>query len=107
MMIRSATHSPWELEEVGSSSGKGVGEIEAVVEVNPVSRSVAHAEAAAAPSPSHVTTSDFELVDSPSRSYVDQVDSRSRLEVEASSSLHAYLPLLWLAELRCRSRLEL
>ena len=57
----------------GSSSGKGVGEIEAVVEVEPVSRSVSHAEeeAAEAPSPSDVAASDFEPVDSPSRSVVD------------------------------------
>ena len=105
MKKRSDTRSPLVVEEVGSSSGKEVGE----VEVDSVSGSVSHAEAEAAeaPSPSHVATSDFELVDSPSRSYVDQVDSRSRLEVDASSSLHAYLALLCLAELRCRSRLEL
>ena len=60
MMKRSATRSP---EEFGSSSGKAVGEIE----MTRVSDSGSHAEAAEAPSPSHVATSDFEPVDSPSR----------------------------------------
>ena len=75
MKKRSDTRSPWEVEEVSSSSGKGVGEREAVVEVNPVSGFVSHekAEAAEAASPSHVATSDVEPVDSPSRSEVDPV----------------------------------
>ena len=69
MMKRSETTSPMEVEEFGSSSRKGVG----LIEVDRVSHSVsyAEAEAAEAPSPSHVATSDFEPVDSPSRSEVD------------------------------------
>ena len=95
MMKRSATPAPWEVEKFGSSSGKGVGE------VNSVSRSVspAEGEAAATPSPPPVASSDVELFGSPSRSDVE--------EVAASSSLDAYLALLCLAELRCRRRLEL
>ncbi len=52
-----------------------MGEIESVVEVDPISRSVSHAEAEAAeaPSPSHLATSDFEPFDSASRSEVDTV----------------------------------
>ena len=69
MKKRSATCGNVEVQEFGSSSGKGVGEIESVVEVDPVS----HSEAAEAPSPSHVATSDVEPVDSPSRSEVDPV----------------------------------
>ena len=44
-----------------SSSGKGVGQIEAVFEVDPVSRSVSHAvaEATEAPSPSLGDVSTF------------------------------------------------
>ena len=82
MMTRSATHSPLELEEFGSSSSKGLVEIDAVFEVDSVSNSVspmvevdsvshsvspAEVEAAEAPSPSHVATSGFEPVDSRSR----------------------------------------
>ena len=69
MIKRIATRSPLEVEEFGSCSSKGVGEIE----VDRVSHSVsyAEAEAAEAPSPSHVATSDFEPVDPPSRSEVD------------------------------------
>ncbi len=89
MKKRSDTRSPLEVDEFGSSSGKGVGEIEAVLEVDSVSNSVlpmvevdcvsssvspAEAEAAEAPSPSHVVTSG-----------VEQVESRSRLEVEPIS----------------------
>ena len=40
MKKRSDTRSPWEVDEFGSSSGKGVGEIEAVLEVDSVSNSV-------------------------------------------------------------------
>ena len=71
MKKRSDTRSPWEVEEVGSSSGKGVGEIE----VDSVSGSVSHAEAegAAAPSPSHVVTSGVEQVDSPSLLEVEPI----------------------------------
>ena len=74
MRKRIATRSPLEF---ASSSGKGVGEIEAVVEVEPVSRSVSHAEAVAAEasSLSHVATSDFEPFDSPSRSEVQVADA--------------------------------
>ena len=97
MIKRSATRSSLELEEFCSTSGNGM------VEVNPVSRSISHAEeeaeAAADPTPSHGATSDAEQVDSPSRSEVE--------DVEESSSLHAYLALLCLVELRCRNRLEL
>ena len=77
MMMRIATRSPWEVEEFASSSGKGVVKSESVVEVEPVSRSLSYAEAAEAPSPSHVATSDFEPVDSPSRSEVDPVCRRA------------------------------
>ncbi len=72
-----------------SSSGKGVVKSEAVVEVEPVSRSISHAEAeaAGAPSPSHVATSDFEPVDSPSRSEVDPI-SRGASPAELSAALH-------------------
>ena len=75
MIKRSFTPAPWEVEEFASSSGKGVVKSEAVVEVQPVSRSISHAEAEAAeaPSLSHVATSDFEPVDSPSRSELDLV----------------------------------
>ena len=69
------------MEEFGSSSGKGVGEIE----VERVSHSVSHAEATAAPSPSHVANSEFGPVGSPSRSEVEQVNSLSGLEVETLS----------------------
>ena len=79
MKKRSDTRSPWEVDEFGSSSGKGVGEIEAVLEVDSVSNSVlpivevdcvssslspAEAEAAEAPSPSHEATSDVEPIES-------------------------------------------
>ena len=67
MMKRSGTRS---LEEFGFSSSKGVGEIESVVDLNPVSHSVSPAGAAAAPSPSHGATSDVETIDTPSRSEV-------------------------------------
>ena len=88
MKKRSGTRSPLEVDELGSSSSKGLVEIEAVLEVDSVTNSVlpmvevecvsssvshAEAEAAEAPSPSHVATSDFELVNSPSRSEVDPV----------------------------------
>jgi len=88
MMKRSATRSPWEVDEFASSSSKGLVEIEAVFEVDSVSNSVslkggvdsvsnsvshAKAEAVEAPSPSHVATSEFGLVGSPSRSEVDKI----------------------------------
>jgi len=69
MMKRSVARSPSEVEEFGSSSGKGIGEIEA----DRGSQSVSHAQAADAPSPSHVATSNFGPVDSPSGSEVDPV----------------------------------
>ena len=96
-MKRSATRSPWEVEEFASSSGNGVGEIEADRgshtvslkggvdsvsksvslngEVDSVSKSVLHAKAEAveAPSPSHVATSEFGSVGSPSRSELDKI----------------------------------
>ena len=73
---RSATPAP---EEFNSTSGSVLVKSDAVVEVQPDSRSISHAEAEAeaeaeaaeAPSPSHEATSDFEQVDSPSRSEVD------------------------------------
>ncbi len=52
MKQRGDTRSPLEVEEVSSSSGKGVGKSEAVVEVNPVSGFVSHALAEAAEAPS-------------------------------------------------------
>ncbi len=61
MTQRSDTRSPLEVEEVGSSSGKGVGEIEG----DWVSSSVSPAEPEAAKAPS--------------RSDVEQVNTRSRL----------------------------
>ena len=67
MRKRIATRSP---EQFGSSSGKGVGEIESVVEVHPVS----HTEAAEAPSPPPMLTFG-------AGSDVEQVDSRYRLTV--------------------------
>ena len=81
-MKRSATRSPWEVEEFASSSGNGVGEIEAdrgshsvslKGEVDSVSNSVSHAKAEAveAPSSPHVSTSEFGPVGSPSRSGMD------------------------------------
>ncbi len=83
-MKRSATRSPWEVEEFASSSGNGVGEIEAdrgsnsvslKGDVDSVSNSVSHAKAEAveAPSPSHVATSEFWSVGSPSRSELDKI----------------------------------
>ena len=83
MMKRSAMRSPWEVEEFGSSSGKGVGEIESVAEVQRVS----HAEATAAPAPSHVASSDVEQVDKPSRSEVDPV-CRGASPAELRATLH-------------------
>ena len=83
MKKRSDTRSPLEVDEFGSSSGKGVGEIEAVFELDSFSNSVlpmvgvdgvfnsfspAEAEAAEAPS-----RSDFEQVDSTSRSEVELI----------------------------------
>ena len=80
MMKRSGARSPLEVEEFGSSSGNGVGEIVADSvslkgEVDAVSNSVSHAKAEAveAPSPSHVATSEFGSVGSPSRSELDKV----------------------------------
>ena len=46
------TASRLTVEEFGSSSGKGVGQIESVVEVDPVSGFVSPAEAEAAEAPS-------------------------------------------------------
>ncbi len=101
-MKRSATRSPWEVEEFVSCSGKGLVEIDVVfeadsvsnsvspmVEVDSVSHSVSHveAEAAEAPSPSHVATSDVEPVGSPSRSEVDKV-CRSASPASLSGTLH-------------------
>ena len=61
----------WDLSaaplDFDSSSGSEMVESEAVVEVE----SILHAEAAKAPSPSHVATSNVEPVDAPSRSEVD------------------------------------
>ncbi len=73
MMKRSGTPAPWKVGEFGCTSGSVLVKSEAVVEVEPVSRSVSHAEeeAAEAPSPSDVATSDFEPVQSPSRSVVE------------------------------------
>ena len=73
MKKRSATRSPLEVEEVGSSSGKAVGEIE----VDPVSHSVSQAEAEAAEASSPPPVFTFGV-----RWEVEQVDSRSRLEVD-------------------------
>ena len=90
MMKRSATRSPWEVDEFASSSSKGLVEIEAVFEVDSVSNSVslkggvdsvsnsvshAKAEAVEAPSSPHMSTSDFEPVDSRSRSEVKEVEA--------------------------------
>ena len=82
MMKRRATRSPWKVEEFASTSGSGIVEIDAVFEVEPGSRSVSSAEAEAteAPSPPLVDVSTFIT-----RSDVEQVDSRSRLEVEPIS----------------------
>ena len=71
---RSATPAP---EEFNSTSGSVLVKSEAVVEVQPDSRSISHAEAEAeaeaaeAPSPSHVATSEFEPDCSASRFEVD------------------------------------
>ncbi len=75
MMKRSATPAPWEVEEFDSTSGTGLVETDAVGEVNPVFRSTSPAEPeeAPTPSPSHVSTSDFEQVESPSRLEVEPV----------------------------------
>ena len=75
MIKRSATPAPWKVEEFASSSGKGVVKSEAVVEVEPVSRSISHAAASEAPSPSHVATSEFEPVDLRSRLELDPISS--------------------------------
>jgi len=80
MTKRNATRSPWEVEEFASSSGKGVGEIEDVVEVDRVSHSVSHAEAADAPSPALGDVSTFGAL-----SDVEQVDSRYDLELDPIS----------------------
>ena len=55
-----------------SSSGKGMGQIEAVFEVDPVSRSVSRAEALAAEAPS---SSLGDVSTFGARSDVEQVDS--------------------------------
>ncbi len=96
MMKRSGTRS---LELFGSSSGKGLVEIESVVEVAPVSPSVSHAEAeaAAGPSSSHLTTSHVEEIDSPSRLEVESI-SRSASPPELRAALCIF---------RCRTKLEL
>ena len=101
MMKRSGTRSPWEVDEFGSSSGKGVGKSEAVVEVDSVSNSIlpmvevdcvsssvspALAEAAEAPSPMHVATSDVEPVVSPSRSEVETIVVRNKSPTSHTSS---------------------
>ena len=102
MKKRSDTRSSLEVDEFGSSSSKGLVELEAVFEVDSASNSVSlmvevdsasnsvslmveldsvtssvstvEAQAAKAPSPSHVVNSD-----------VEEVESRSRLEVKPIS----------------------
>ena len=59
--------------EFGSSSGNGVGEIESVVEVDQVSRSVSHVDAEATGAPSRPPVFTFGV-----GSDVDQVYSGSR-----------------------------
>ncbi len=58
-----------------SNTGKGVGQIEAVFEVDTVSHAVAEATEATSPPLGDVSTFD-------ARSDVEQVDSRSRLELD-------------------------
>jgi len=92
MKKRSETASPMEVEEFASGSGKGVGEIV----VDCVSSSISPAEAEAA--------------EAPSRSDVEQLDSKSRSEVDpispdaSSPELRAALHLLCI--FRCRTKLE-
>ena len=76
MMKRSPTSAP---EWFTSTSGSVLLNSEDVVGVEPVSCSISHAEAKAAeaPTPSHEATSDFDPVDSPSRSEVQVVDASS------------------------------
>ena len=97
MMKRNEQGDTASREEFASSSGKGLVEIESVVEVDTVSPSVSHAEpeAGEAPSPSSVPTSDFERVVSPSRSEVDPISRGA-----SSSTLRAALCIF-----RCRAKL--
>ena len=89
-----------EVEEFDSRLGSGMVESEAVLEVEPVSHSVSHAEAARSPTPG--ARSDVEPVDSPSRSEVDPI---SRGASAASPELRAALKSLCI--FRCRTKLEL
>ena len=84
MRTRSITRSPLEVEEVGSSSSKGLVEIEAVFEVNSISNSVLPMVEVDCVSGS-ISQAEAEAAEAPSRSDVEQVDSRSRLEVEPIS----------------------
>ncbi len=80
-MTRSATRSPLEVEEFGSSSCRGLVEIEAVFEVDSVSNFVSLMVEVDSVSNS-VSPAEAQAAEAPSRSDFDQVDSRSRLEVE-------------------------
>ena len=68
------------MDEFGSSSGKGVGEIEAVLEVDSVSNSVLPMVEVDCVS-KFVLPAISEAAEAPSRSHVEQVESRSRLSI--------------------------
>ena len=83
-MKGSATPAPWEVKEFGSSSCKGVGGIEAMLEVDSVFNSVLPMVEVDCVSKS-VFPAVAEAAEAPSSSEVEQVDSRSRLEVDPVS----------------------
>ena len=80
----SDTRSPLEVDELDSSSGKGVGEIEAVLEVDSVFNSVLPMVGVECVS-SSVSPAEAEAAEAPSRLDVEQVDSTSRSEVDPIS----------------------
>ena len=70
MKKRSYTRSPWEVDEVGSSSSKGLVEIDAVFEVDYVSNSVSPMVGVDCVSNS-VSPAEAEGAEAPSRSDVE------------------------------------
>ena len=84
MMTRSATRSPWEVDEFASCSSNGLVEIEAVFELDSVSNSGSLMVEVDSVSNS-VSPALAEAAEAATRSDVEQVESRSSLEVEPIS----------------------
>ncbi len=84
MKKRSDSRSPLEVEEVGSSSNKGLVEIESVVEVDSVSNAVSLMIEVDSVS-SSISQLEAQAAEAPSRLDFEQFDSRSRLEVKSIS----------------------